>query len=140
MNNLENCPQCFQVFVKNNLQTVCNDCFQEEEQLFQRVYIFLKKRNNRSSTLSETSEATEVKEDLILKFIRQGRIQLSNFPNLGYPCEKCGTLIREGKLCCSCKSSLTNQIRQMEREEEHKKERNELSKSATFYANKPKSI
>lgn len=80
---------------------------------------------------------TGVEEELILKFIRQKRIQISNFPNLGYPCERCGTLIREGRYCLSCDQDLASQMSQLDQLEQLEKEKRNSSKG-TYYTFNPK--
>ncbi|MFY4775083.1 TIGR03826 family flagellar region protein [Metabacillus sp. RGM 3146] len=136
MNELANCPNCNQLFVQTQFRTVCMDCYKEEERKFEAVYAFLRKRENRSANIDEVVERTSVEEELVLKFIRLGRIQISNFKNLGYPCEKCRTMIREGKICLSCKKDLEAQISQMKREENHRSQMAQKTKK-TFYANTP---
>ncbi|TDL78936.1 TIGR03826 family flagellar region protein [Peribacillus frigoritolerans] len=136
MGELSNCPECYQLFVRTQFKTVCDACYKEEEQKFEVVYGFLKQSKNRMATLFEVEEQTDVEEDLILKFIRQGRIQLANFPNLGYPCQKCGTLIRENKLCTSCGKDIKTQLFELEQEEERRQKVTE--KQATYYTIQPK--
>ncbi|ASB87172.1 hypothetical protein OZL92_08670 [Bacillus sonorensis] len=137
MNQLANCPNCNALFLKNSFQTVCNSCLKEEERSFEKVYKFLKKQENRQSTMIHIVEKTGVEEELILKFIRQKRIQLSNFPNLGYPCERCGTTIREGRYCQSCDQDLASQISQLDQLEQLEKEKGNSSKG-TYYTFQPK--
>lgn len=137
MNQLANCPNCNALFLKNSFQTVCNSCLKEEERSFEKVYKFPKKQENRQSTMIHIVEKTGVEEELILKFIRQKRIQLSNFPNLGYPCERCGTTIREGRYCQSCDQDLASQISQLDQLEQLEKEKGNSSKG-TYYTFQPK--
>ncbi|WP_027409281.1 TIGR03826 family flagellar region protein [Anoxybacteroides tepidamans] len=120
--NLENCPNCGRLFVKNQFRDICDVCYREEEKQFEKVYNYIRKRENRMATMAQVVEATGVEERLIIKFIKSGRLQLANFPNLGYPCSRCGTLIREGKLCAQCTKDLNKQIERMQQEEEKKKE------------------
>jgi flagellar operon protein (TIGR03826 family) len=131
--NLENCPNCGRLFVKNQFRDICDLCYREEEKEFTKVYNYMRKRENRMATLSEVVEATGVSERLIMKFIKSGRLQLANFPNLGYPCSRCGTIIREGKLCVSCKQDLSQQVEQLQKEETKKKE---SSRPTTVYYTK----
>lgn len=135
MAELANCPQCGSLFVKTPGRSLCQACYRQEEKAFETVYRFLRKKENRSATLHVVVEETGVSEELILKFIRQGRIQLVNFPNLGYPCERCGKMIREGRLCFSCKKDIQSQIDQMEKEEKFLEEK---KKQQTYYALHPK--
>lgn len=138
MGELANCQNCNAIFVKTQFRNVCEACYKEEEQAYETVYKFLRKRENRTAELHEVVDVTGVEEELILKFIRNGRIQLSNFPNLRYPCGKCGTSIRDGKLCNSCETDIKSQITQLEQEESIRERIKSEQKTATFYASKPK--
>jgi flagellar operon protein (TIGR03826 family) len=119
--NLENCPNCGRLFVKNAFRDICESCYREEEEAFEKVYHFLRKRENRMATMAQIIDATGVKESLLIKFIKSGRLQLAQFPNLGYPCDRCGTLIREGRLCVNCSKDLNKQLEVLQKEEEMKK-------------------
>ncbi|WP_232697847.1 TIGR03826 family flagellar region protein [Brevibacillus daliensis] len=111
LGQLANCPICDALFVKG-IRDVCNNCYKEQEKQYDVCAQYLRKRENRGSTIYELSEGTGVAVKQITKFIREGRISLQNSPNLGYPCEKCGTLIRTGNLCTECMGSLQRQITQ----------------------------
>ncbi|MTH55054.1 hypothetical protein GKZ89_16745 [Bacillus mangrovi] len=137
MNELANCPKCNALFVQTQFRTVCADCFKIEEKQFETVYGFLRKRENRKAKLNEVVDGTGVPEEIILKFIRLGRLQLSNFPNLGYPCSKCGSLIREGKICASCTKDLHGQLQRLQREEEFQGQKVQEEKK-TYYSNSTK--
>ncbi|MFZ4451067.1 TIGR03826 family flagellar region protein [Salibacterium aidingense] len=123
MQNLDNCPRCGDLFVKS-LRPVCNKCHKEVEEKFQKVYNFIRKRENRQATMSEVVDATGVSQEDITHFIKEGRIHVRQFPNLEYPCESCGKSIREGRICSSCKdnieSGLQSQAREKERSERDK--------------------
>ena len=82
----------------------------------------MRKRENRAATMQQVVEATGVSEELLLKFIKNGRIQVKQFPNLGYPCDKCGSIIQTGKLCESCATELRKEIDLHEKEEQRKEE------------------
>lgn len=62
------------------------------------------------ATLVEVCEHTGVAEKKIRQFIREGRLIVTSFPNLGYPCESCGTLIQMNRLCKPCKQELEGEI------------------------------
>ncbi|GGK36185.1 hypothetical protein GCM10010965_31450 [Caldalkalibacillus thermarum] len=109
MAQLDNCPRCGALFVRTT-RKVCPQCHEEIERQYRIVYDFLRQKENREATIYETSEKTGVSVAQIKEFIRQGRLQLKNLPNMGYPCETCGTLIREGRLCPSCRERLMAEI------------------------------
>ncbi|MCM3162349.1 TIGR03826 family flagellar region protein [Metabacillus litoralis] len=140
MGELANCPVCDTLFVQTQFRSVCDKCYKEEEKKYETVYAFLRKRDNRKALLDEVVEGTGVSRDLILKFIRTGRIQLSNFPNLGYPCEKCGTSIRKDRLCESCSQDIHKQLHQVEQEAQisERNKRQSSPSTAAFYSQSTK--
>ncbi|MDQ0159661.1 TIGR03826 family flagellar region protein [Alkalibacillus salilacus] len=111
MADLANCPRCGNLFVKQN-QDVCADCFKKEEEDFQTVYEFMRKKKNRMSTMNEVAETTGVDKHLIQKWLIQRRIHPGEFPNLTYDCERCGTQIYEGRLCLNCAGDLQNDLKE----------------------------
>ena len=134
MAELTNCPKCGEIFVKNQFRDICQNCWKDEEKAYERVYQFIRKRENRTATMTQVVESTEIDEDLLLKFIRTGRLKLSQFPNLGYPCEKCGALIREGKLCGTCTEEFRKDLNTFSFEEDRRKEIEKRDKQATYFA------
>jgi flagellar operon protein (TIGR03826 family) len=132
MGELANCPTCGALFVKG-VRTVCEKCYKEEEAQFQKVYEYIRKKENRTATLPEVAEATEVEQRLIMKFVKQKRIHTAHFPNLGYECDRCGTLIREGKICNSCRDKLKADLSQEEKLNSLHSELNK-EKSQTYFA------
>lgn len=132
MAELANCSNCNAVFAKS-MRDICQACFHEEEAAFKIVYLYLTKRKNREATLNEIVEATEVEEKLIIKFIKERRLRTSQFPNLGYPCEKCGENIVTGKLCKHCSEELIADLEHDEQIKEREKEK-EREKSQIYYS------
>ncbi|PLR83154.1 hypothetical protein CVD25_16660 [Bacillus canaveralius] len=134
MAELTNCPSCDELFVKSQFRDLCQKCWKEEEQAFEAVYQFVRKRENRAATIYQVVENTGVEEELILKFIKSGRLKVTQFPNLGYPCDKCGTIIRQGKLCGHCAEQLKKQLDIHEYEEERRLEIEKRGKGTYFAA------
>ncbi|BAB07343.1 hypothetical protein P4637_02260 [Halalkalibacterium halodurans] len=128
-NNLANCPVCGELFVKA-LRPICNKCFRKREENYEKVSTFLRKKSNRMATVTEVYEKTGVSIQDIEQFIREGRIQLKQFPNLGYPCESCGATIREGRLCHGCADNLKAGLDAGEKEKQfqQRKQANEKAK------------
>ena len=122
MPDVINCPSCGNLMVRNKFRDVCENCWKEEEKQFDIVYKFIRIRENRVATIPQVIEGTSVDEDLLLKFIKTGRLKITQFPNLGYPCDSCGTIIRTGKLCDSCASKLREALEIHEKEEDRKEE------------------
>lgn len=131
-----NCPNCNEVFVKNNFRDVCPKCWEKEEKDFETVKNFLRKRENRAATIEQIVEQTGVDEKAIIKFVKKGRLQKTQFPNLGYPCERCGHIITKGLYCEKCISELRTELETFQKEEQRKKEILEREKR-TYLSKKP---
>lgn len=113
--NLGNCPRCGKLYALN-FRDMCSDCVKDIEVEYQECAEFL--RESKGATIHEVSEATGVTIRQITKFIREGRISIENAPNLSYPCEVCGILIREGNMCESCRTRLTKELRSVAMDEQ----------------------
>ncbi|PYZ92781.1 hypothetical protein CR194_14100 [Salipaludibacillus keqinensis] len=133
MADLANCPNCDKLFVKA-LRSVCDGCAREVEEKYQQVYTFIRKRGNRQATMDEVHEGTGVEKDLIIRFIREGRLHLSQFPNLTYPCEKCGNQIREGRICAGCRGEIQSDLQAGDRQQafEGRKKERESARYKTY--------
>ncbi|MFU1796312.1 TIGR03826 family flagellar region protein [Paenibacillus azoreducens] len=115
--NLANCPRCGRLFAAN-FKDMCPNCIKEIEHEYEKCVQYL--REEKGATIQELSEATEVSIKQITRFIREGRISVMNAPNLMYPCEVCGNLIREGHMCDSCRSRLTKELHQAIKDESNR--------------------
>lgn len=133
MSQIETCPSCGDIYVKNQFRDVCQNCWKEEEKAYDEVSRFMRRRENRAATMLQVVEAVGIEEDLLLKFIRSGRLKVTQFPNLGYPCDKCGTIIRTGKLCESCALEIKKDLEQHEQEEAFREELRNREKQATYF-------
>lgn len=102
MAEARNCPTCGSMFNYTGLREVCSTCAQLEETLYETVYKFLRRRENRAANIDRIVEVTGVTEELLHKWVRKGRLQPALFPNLGYPCDRCGALTSSGKICDKC--------------------------------------
>lgn len=116
MKDVANCPRCGAIFIKT-LRPICHNCYIEQERSYEKVSSFLRKKENRKATLQEVHEETGVDIQLIHQFIREGRLIITHLPNITYPCDSCGSPIREGRLCDSCKSNITDGLKKLKREE-----------------------
>lgn len=137
---LDNCRRCDALFLRG-IKDVCPKCVVEIEKDYELVSKFLRKRDNKGSTIYQVSEATGVDVKQIIRFIKEGRISIENAPNFGYPCDNCGTMIRSGNICENCQSDLKREIEQQleldKRLAEEERKRNNMGyKSKTMYSDK----
>jgi len=106
-----------------------------EEKMYEEVYRFLRRRENRAATIERIVEATGVTETLLHQWVRKGRLQPALFPNLGYPCDNCGKLTNTGKLCVSCTADIKNDLRTFEAAQEFR-EAVDANDKATYHADR----
>ncbi len=100
----KNCPKCGRLFtyVKNS---ICPDCLKEEEETFQRVRAYLKEFPGQS--ISQVSEATGVPPRKISKYLRDGRLEVTDGLSGFLTCMNCGKPIHTGKFCRECSTKLS---------------------------------
>lgn len=134
---LRNCPTCNDFFNYTGIREVCVKCAQQEEKMYEEVYRFLRRRENRAATIERIVEVTGVTTSLLHQWVRKGRLQPTMFPNLGYPCDNCGSLTTKGKLCVTCMDNLQSDLRQLEAVEEFRSEVNQ-DDEATYHAERRK--
>ncbi|WP_096437079.1 TIGR03826 family flagellar region protein [Alteribacter populi] len=133
MAELSNCPRCDALFVKS-LNNVCQKCYREVEEMFETVYTYIRKKENRKASLQEVHVATGVDEEQIVRFIKEGRLHLAQFPNLTYPCEKCSNPIREGRICNPCLTGIQSDLKQAESEKQLADRREKESRKVTYHS------
>jgi len=114
MAELRNCPSCGEFFNYTGVREVCPRCGMNEEKIYEDVYRFLRKRENRAATIERIVEMTGATEEMLHKWVRKGRLQPAMFPNLGYPCDNCGKLTAKGKLCDTCIADLNQDLKTFE--------------------------
>lgn len=109
LGNLSNCSRCDKLFIKVNTD-ICPACQKELDEEYKVCAEYI--RENKLVSIYELSDATGIAVKQIIRFIKEGRISIADSPNLGYPCESCGTIITEGKLCKKCSERLHNDFKQ----------------------------
>lgn len=111
--NLDNCPQCGKVYVKNNYN-ICPTCLRGIEDQYRQCVEFL--RRNRLCSMHELSEGTGVSIRTITRFIREGRITNREAPNVQMACEVCGGPLREGTICDTCRMKLNKDVNHLKKD------------------------
>lgn len=96
---LRNCTKCNRMFSGMAGQKHCSKCANELEDDFLTVreYVY----DNPGSNVAAVADATGVEEALILKYLRQGKLELKG-DDVGYGCDKCNKTITTGKYCDAC--------------------------------------
>lgn len=104
---MKNCKKCGRVFASMG-DKICPECKEKEDEMFTVVkdYIY----DHPHATVKEISADTEVEEETILRYLREGRIEVADDSLSLLTCEKCGKSIRTGKYCPECAKKLTNAL------------------------------
>jgi len=95
---------------------LCPDCIKDEEVAFQKLREYL--NDNPSNRIATVSKDTGVPMKRILKYIQEGRIEMSVGmveDNL-LACARCGTSITVGSLCSQCLVSYNQTLQGMKEE------------------------
>lgn len=132
MAEVRQCPRCHALFNYNGLRDICATCAQKEEKLYDEVYRFLRRRENRAATVEQIEEQLGVDRQMLYDWVRKGRLQTAQFPGLGYPCDRCGALTQSGKVCEDCQKELENDLTRIQTIEEVRESLRE-SEHATYH-------
>lgn len=103
---LRNCPRCGSLFASTG-KNLCPACLAEDEKEYDLLRAFLK--DNPRASLEDTAEATGVKPERILKFLRDGRIVAAQ-DAAWLECERCGKPIVAGRFCPECAKKLRQEL------------------------------
>ncbi len=106
--DLRNCHRCGKPFLYVG-QHLCDSCLEEEEEAFNRVRQYL--AEHPGSSIEETVEATGVERSDILRFLRQGRLQVEGGAKALITCQRCGAPIPGGRFCNRCAALLEDILR-----------------------------
>ncbi len=104
---LKNCKKCGKLFSPKTNEKVCPVCREEEEEKFKKVKEYL--WDHPKASVEEVHEATGVEEELIIKFVKEDRLIAEGIDvDMLLECERCGTQIKSGRFCQSCKQELVS--------------------------------
>jgi len=107
--NIRHCKKCGRLYQYDG-EKLCMKCRNDEEDEFYKVREYL--YDNPNASIVETSEETGVDEEKILKYLRDGRLELKG-ENLLLECERCGTPIPTGRYCSKCVKEMQNELLQV---------------------------
>jgi flagellar operon protein (TIGR03826 family) len=94
-----NCPRCGKMF-KRLTVSICEKCVKLDETEFLLVRDFLEE--NRQSTMKDVVDATKVSSKRILKWIKEGRLEMTDGMEGALRCLGCNKPIKTGRYCDRC--------------------------------------
>ncbi len=105
MKDIRNCKECGRLFQYDGISKLCYRCRKKDDEDFRKVkdYIY----EHPKSTIHEVADETEVSRDKILRYLREGRLEIvGDNPGLILDCEMCGKPIRTGRYCNECATNM----------------------------------
>lgn len=102
--DVKNCKRCRRIFNYISGEMYCPACKEEMESIFHKVRDYLKEHPGASS--AEVSKQCEVSVEQILKWLREGRLELTADSSIILSCKVCGAPIRSGNFCKVCEQNL----------------------------------
>lgn len=109
--NLKNCSRCKRIFSTSSDTTVCQNCIKRDEEEFKKVREYL--RENRGADINTVSEETGVTTKVITKYLKEGRLEVSEGISSFLRCEKCGVSIRTGRYCNECSRKISRSLKRI---------------------------
>lgn len=108
MPEIKNCRRCRKIIMYSSGPQLCDDCKKIEEEEFTKVRKFV--RDYPGATIQEVSAATEVSQNTIHKFLKDGLLEVAEGSPIAIQCETCGARIRSGRFCPQCTASLARDM------------------------------
>ena len=106
--NVTNCRGCGRLYNVINNSRLCPQCIQGLEDKFQQVKKYLDEYPNAS--VDAISQDNDVSVKQIKQWVREERLIFAEGASVGIECEQCGTQIRTGRFCDSCKFKISNNL------------------------------
>lgn len=128
--DLRNCKSCGNIFNYVVGPIMCPACREALEEKFVTVRDYI--REHPKVDIHEVSEACNVDVQLIKKWLREERLEITSETAMFLECERCGTSIKSGKYCDKCKyevmTGLRGEMKQAPKSLEPKKEEKKSAK------------
>ncbi|KGG79975.1 TIGR03826 family flagellar region protein [Caloranaerobacter azorensis] len=107
--DIRNCSRCGRIYAYDGINKLCPKCRKEEEEEFKRVkeYIY----DHPDANIQMVSEETGVPVKKILRYLREGKLELKTENNLLLACERCGKPIKTGRFCDKCIVELKRELK-----------------------------
>ncbi len=109
MPEVKNCKRCRRIFMFGGTgPQLCNECKKLEEEEFEKVRTFV--REFPGATVQEVAKETLVPTQLIYRFLKEGKLEVSEESPIALQCENCGSRIKSGRFCITCSKKLANDM------------------------------
>lgn len=105
--DIKTCRNCGKIFQFRGVYT-CPECIREIDDLFVKVrdYIYRNPRANIDSICEDTGANSE----MVMDWLREGRLIASEHSTPLLGCTKCGAPIVTGQLCVKCANAFKSEV------------------------------
>lgn len=129
--NIKNCKECGKLFQYDGISKLCFKCRKKDDEDFRKVKEYL--YENPKETITVVAEETEVSEDKILRYLREGKLEIvGENPGILLDCEACGKAIRTGRFCDQCAHDIEKGLKSGFEKHEKNRERKDASKERMY--------
>lgn len=131
------CRLCKKTFQSIGTQ-YCPECLKDLDEKYKPVRDFLYDHPNAS--IEEVSEGTEVPERIILYYLKEGRLSMTNASGL-LRCEQCGAAVSSGRFCERCRAKLEQRMvqpmqRRMEDQQKRQRDLESINTRSKMYTSR----
>ena len=105
------CELCKHMFNYVAGSEVCPKCKQVEEEKLEAVKAYLTK--NPEADEQMIVQEVEVKSHMLLRFLKEGKLELTEESPIVLKCERCGKRIYSGVRCQECSFEMSLRINQL---------------------------
>lgn len=103
-----NCKNCGRLFLYQCGLHYCSKCLGILEEKFEKVKDYL--YDNPGASIQRIAEVNDVTKQQVIKWVREERLEFTADSLVTVDCEICGTMIRTGRFCKSCKNDLAQKL------------------------------
>ena len=103
------CKSCGKIFNYISGSRICPQCVKKMDEKFTEVkkYVY----DHPKIGINELAEEMDVSIRQIKRWVKEERLCFSEDSPVGIECENCGTLIKTGRFCKSCKDKLSSGLK-----------------------------
>lgn len=105
------CHGCKKIFQYISGPILCQQCRALEEEMFKKVKLFL--QDHPGADFMEISQETGVTIGMIERFLKEGRLEVTEDSPMHIKCERCGKTIKTGRYCAACRTKMNKTIEKM---------------------------
>ena len=107
--DIRNCSRCGSIYAYDGFN-ICLKCRREDEEDFKKIKEYLDEYPG--ANISEVESETGVSSRKIIKFLKEGRLEIGDDTNIILSCERCGAPLKTGRFCEKCIVQMDREFKQ----------------------------